>query len=178
MNRWRERSSALLRVHMGAFTAAVAALRADLRGTPDQRRHARRPGFARIQSGGRRVARPRFASADRVDRGPQVTRPPGRNIAPHSPVESHASDFRQLRHRRLGPTSEPARARRWPIAVLLLVACGCGTAIAAAYEALSEMDEAANSYALAVVILLGAIALAAGFGTWKLIEDAHDLMGE
>jgi hypothetical protein len=41
------------------------------------------------------------------------------------------------------------------------------------------MDGAANSYALAVVILLGAIVLAAGFGIWKLIEsDAHDLMSE
>jgi hypothetical protein len=66
--------------------------------------------------------------------------------------------------------------RRWPIVVFFLVAFGCGTAVAAAYEALSEMDGAANSYALAVVILLGAIVLAAGFGIWKLIEsDAHDL---
>jgi hypothetical protein len=55
----------------------------------------------------------------------------------------------------------------------------CGAAVAAAYEALSEMDRGANSYAPAVVILLGAIVLAAGFGIWKLIEsDAHDLMGE
>jgi hypothetical protein len=77
------------------------------------------------------------------------------------------------------PPASPPRARRWPIAVFFLVAFSCGTAVAAAYEALSEMDGAANSYALAVVILLGAIVLAAGFGIWKLIEsDAHKLMSE
>jgi hypothetical protein len=57
----------------------------------------------------------------------------------------------------------PIRMRRWPVVVFFLVAFGCGTAIAAAYQALSEMDAAANSYALAVVILVGAIVLATGF---------------
>jgi hypothetical protein len=56
---------------------------------------------------------------------------------------------------------------RWPIVVFFLVVFGCGTALAAAYEALSEFDRDANSYTLAVVILLRAIVLAAGFGIWK-----------
>jgi hypothetical protein len=34
--------------------------------------------------------------------------------------------------------ANPPRALRWPIVVLFLVAFGCGTAVAAAYEALSD----------------------------------------
>jgi hypothetical protein len=80
-----------------------------------------------------------------------------------------------------GGWTQPANlscARRWPIVVFAPVAFGCGTAVTAAYEALCKIDGAADSYALAVIILLGAIVLAAGCGIWKSIEsDAHDLLG-
>jgi hypothetical protein len=81
----------------------------------------------------------------------------------------------------------PPRAPRWPLAVFVLVAFGCSTAIAAAYEAFEDMEVrgvmdgegAANSYALAILVLLAAIVLGAGFGFWKLIEpDARDLSGD
>ena len=66
---------ALICVDMGHFSDAVAGLRVDLAENPLTKgvipSH---QAIARIQSGDGRGARPGFASADRVDRGPQVRR--------------------------------------------------------------------------------------------------------
>jgi hypothetical protein len=98
-----------------------------------------------------------------------------------------------LRHgkqRNLDEASKPAlRPNRFWVALifgLLVLGFGLATLIAAASEALSEIQArgetdgiaTANSYALVLVILLAAIILATAFGIWKMIEsDAHDLMG-
>ena len=58
---------ALICVGVGRFADAVAGLRADLGKGVIQR-----ASLTRIKSGERCGARPGFASADRVDRGPQV----------------------------------------------------------------------------------------------------------
>ena len=82
----RAKQRALICVDMGHFSDAVASLRADLDANPltkgfvssDQ---ARRGYKAAIERG----ARPGFASADRVDRRPQVTRCAGLSALPRQP---------------------------------------------------------------------------------------------
>ena len=104
---------ALICVDMGRFSDAVAGLRADLdENSPDQRPRVQRARNARIQSGDGRGARPRFASADRVDRRPQVTHCTGPSALGRQPQDDVAVALARPAHDWSASRSLPPRPRR------------------------------------------------------------------